>query len=84
MALYYFHCPKCDKSEGRFLKDRTRVLQQDCLTCGERLTRTPQAPSSQVRESLDNGVMPRRVERLKDAEILHKERSRNDPRLKPT
>jgi hypothetical protein len=42
------------------------------------LVRTPKPPTSQVTEVLDNGAMPKRLERLADAERLYRERAEAD------
>lgn len=46
--------------------------------CGGDMVRTPAGFSSQTIESLDNGIMARRVERYKDIEQLAYERSHTD------
>ena len=51
--------------------------------CGASLVRTPKAPSTQTIETLDNGIMTKRVEQLKDIEQLMEERSHYNPREKP-
>jgi len=43
------------------------------------MKRTPRPPSTIVKEMLDNGAMTKRVERLKDAEELYRQRAKNDP-----
>lgn len=83
MALYYLLCPSCLQGDRRFLACRSDASRQACGACGATMKRDPHPPSVQVVEALDNGVMARRVERLKDAEVLHKDRSANDPRMKP-
>lgn len=56
---------------------------QTCKVCAFPLGRTPSAPSTQVMETLDNGVMAKKVVRFKDADALARQRAASDPRLKP-
>lgn len=79
MPAFNLKCAECGASTRRLA--RTFLLVNlTCDTCGGKLQRDPHGPSAQVMESLDNGLMPRRVERLRDAERLMKERSQNaDP-----
>lgn len=73
MPLYYFRCSHCGTASRRILKPE-EAGSQTC-TCGAFVTRTPQPPSTQVMETLDNGVMTKRLERLADAERLFAERN---------
>jgi len=50
-----------------------------CPVCSEIMSRKPVPPSTQVHEVIDNGIMPRRLTRLADAERLNKERADKDP-----
>ena len=43
------------------------------------MERNPSGASSQAVERLDNGLMPKAVERIADAERLYKERANKDP-----
>jgi hypothetical protein len=43
------------------------------------MERAPRGPTAQVKETLDNGAMKRKVERFKDAEKLYKDRSKQNP-----
>jgi hypothetical protein len=83
VALYYLSCLACGHEAARFLKTAKEATEQACAFCQGPMKRNPRPPSSQVMETLDNGHMGRKVERLKDAEELHQDRARNDPRLKP-
>lgn len=73
MPLYYFQCSKCLKEQRRILTLEESKKEQAC-DCGYSLRRTPKPPSSRVTETLDNGVMTRKLERLADAERLFAER----------
>ena len=70
MALYCYVC-ECGEKLSRILK---KDEEQLCKACGKKMARNPSPPHSQVVESLDNGNMPRKVERLADAERLYKDR----------
>jgi hypothetical protein len=82
MPLYYFMCTTCQLRGRKILKAGEQKLVWPCPTCNNPLVRDPKPPSSQMKESLDNGVMTRRVERLQNAEELYRERAKNDPRFK--
>jgi len=83
MPMYYFTCDSCATTQGLRLKAGEQKTPHACRDCGSMMRRDPRPPSSQVMESIDNGLMPRRVERLADAERLYKDRAANDPNLKP-
>jgi hypothetical protein len=74
MPLYYFECCKCHKPHRKILTVDEAMKIQAC-ECGYTLRRTPQPPSARVTEVIDNGIMPRRLERLADAERLFAERN---------
>jgi hypothetical protein len=77
MALYYFKCNKCNDLSKRFLKS-IKLNEYRCLKCNELLVRAPKAPTTVVKETLDNGLMARAVERLSNADEIFKERAKND------
>lgn len=82
MPLYYFSCPKCQVPTAKVLPREDVCKPQECpRKCGP-MVRTPKGPSSAVKERLDNGAMPRAVERYAEAERLFAERAANDPNLK--
>ena len=74
MAAFYFTCKVCQKPQRRIV--RAEEVPTLTCECGGQLERTPSPPTTQVMETLDNGAMPRRVERLSEAERLFKERSK--------
>lgn len=80
MPRYYFRCPRCAEQTATRLRAGQQTKPRECSTCHEILVRDPQPPSTQVMEELDNGAMGKRVERLKDAEILRLDRAQSDPR----
>ena len=77
MPLFNLECPK-----GHFKKlltscqtfDKVPVEKKTCQ-CGELMTRKATGPTSSVKERLDNGIMPKAVERFADTERLYKERN---------
>lgn len=79
MPLFTFHCPKCDNTFRKMLSkfDKQHCPKPDCGGEGERVVNPP---TSQTREVIDNDLMPRRVERLRDINQLV--RDRNDAIVK--
>lgn len=74
MPIYYFRCPQCDDSTRRLLKpEQIDDFVLYCTKCGEKVERLSMGPSVRITETLDNGVMVRRLERLADAEQIHDE-----------
>jgi hypothetical protein len=71
LPLYKLRCPRCER-EKKVMRDKP---PQECCPCGGEFQRSGAGPSSQVTERLDNGLMPRSLERLVDAERLHQERA---------
>ena len=57
------------------LREDEQLALKVCPLCGEQMERAPRGPSAQVKETLDNGAMRRKVERFKDAEKLYKDRA---------
>jgi len=74
VPLYYFQCPGCGRKERRLLSTEEVEVQRYCI-CGKVLVRTPKGSQAQVVETLDNGVMIRKLTRPADAERIHRERS---------
>jgi len=74
MPQYKFICPKCNFKKSKLNKDSL-----SCPKCNETMERNPSGASSQAVERLDNGLMPKAVERIADAERLYKERANKDP-----
>lgn len=83
MPLYNFVCTGCSERERKLLKPGEQIRAWECSKCGASLRREPKPPTTQMLESLDNGAMVRRVERLQNAEELYRDRAKNDPRNKP-
>ena len=83
MPLFRFKCPVCKVSQSRIL-DFTEANDANipCKTdgCSGKLVRTPKGPSSAIKETIDNGVMVRKVETYPDVEKLVRDRDLADPR----
>lgn len=76
MALYRFRCGDCGME---FLKLHIRVLRDaPCPKCGKKAKRSPGGVTTKTTETLDNGLMARRVERLQNATEITAERARAD------
>lgn len=76
MPMYNYHCPGCCQDFKLLLKPERASKPQTCATCDTVMVRNPKPPTSMVKETLDNGIMSRRVERLADIEEIGKERSK--------
>lgn len=77
MPVFNYRCVSCGYKFGKMAATRN---PPPCPKCGGDCRSDPTGPTAQVNEILDNGLMPRRLERLRDAERLYKERAQNDPR----
>ena len=74
MPIYYYKCPECEKTNRRLLSGESEADKVILLCqCTAEMVRAPQPPTAQIVETLDNGVMVRKLERLADAEQIHKE-----------
>ena len=87
MPTYFLRCPACNVTTKRRLlltlsEIPERHPDKTCEECGGPLKRAPRAPTTIVKESLDNGAMTKRVERFKDAEQLYADRAAQDPEKK--
>ncbi|NBT57368.1 hypothetical protein EBT16_01145 [bacterium] len=76
MPLYHFICKECQKKTRKILDVGASglvSLQLNC-TCGGELNREQSdGPSAQKVETLDNGIMTKKIERLADAERIYYE-----------
>ena len=81
MPLYNFKCSSCDFKVRKIMYavEVPLYASSPCPSCAGEIVRDVQAPTTQVQETLDNGIMPRKLERLVDVERLAKERSKFDP-----
>lgn len=78
MPIYRFTCFNCE-AEKPSLAAKAPV----CTICGAVMVREISGPSSAVKERLDNGYMPRAIERYADAERLFRERNEHAKKNKP-
>ena len=74
MALFNFKCTLCAATVRRLA---TKEPVVECGKCKIVMIRDNNPPKTQVKEVLDNGNMPRRLERYKDAEELHRNRGKD-------
>ena len=65
MPLFGFKCPKCEKSYQLFLTPEQGKQEQKCKEDGDVMVRVPRTASTQVKEIVDGGYHPRRVEIIK-------------------
>lgn len=75
MPKYDLTC-HCGRDVSKVLVGVADIADVVCSGCGAMglMTRSGVGPSAHKVELLDNGVMGRRLERLADAERLHRER----------
>jgi hypothetical protein len=82
MPKYHFRCDGiCGREVVRLIASaKAKELDgRPCQSCAGIMRRAPRPPTAMVVERLDNGLMPRAVERPADAERLYHERARKDP-----
>ena len=75
MPLFYFSC-KCGTTTRKLLPISQAEIQ---CQCGQVAARVASGGSSKVVETLDNGLMPKSLERLADAERLFSEHLTEKP-----
>jgi hypothetical protein len=75
MPLFNLRCPHCYLFKRVFSDNYDFLtLQQRTCKCGYLMRRVVAGPSTSIVERLDNGAMPKAVERYSDAERIFKER----------
>lgn len=72
MPIYRYKCPDCGKKIGKFLSSSKSKLPQTCK-CGSMLERDAQGFTT-IKETIDNGIMPKRSEQLANSPELIAER----------
>jgi hypothetical protein len=85
MPLFNLKCPACGSGERVFRNAGWKSNGDDpvrCRFCRTVMNREVQPPSTSVKETIDNGVMPKALERPADAERLHKERIQTEDALR--
>jgi len=80
MALYRWRCEECGEVTRKMLASRPRL--DDCSTCGGRLFFVTNT-QAMVMETLDSGLMPRKVEQIKDVSEMREKRSNQDLKKGP-
>lgn len=78
MPAFYLKCGECQKEKRRILPKFEEIKCE----CGCVMHRTDQTnPSTMIKETLDNGFMVRKVERIHNVEELMKDRGKkpDDP-----
>lgn len=83
MAIYRVKCTICDWTKAKMLQSSDEIKSLKCQLCDAPVERDIGAPSTQVMESIDNGVMAHRVVRLKDAVDLTKAHIKTNPKKQP-
>lgn len=81
MPLFHYKCDACGEQRRRLLVAARGNEVWPCPQpgCGGAMRRAPKPPTTNVAERLDNGLMPRAVERPADAERLYHERAHKPP-----
>lgn len=77
MPLYYFRCLTCGSANRRILEP-SQVKKTLCNKCNGKLLRTPKPPTAMLKEMVDTGLMPKRLENYVDGHSLTKKRSTLD------
>lgn len=83
MPLFYFYCSNCQKKYRHILKQYSLGQKVSCVVCKSALERLVKAPTTQTTEIIDNGIMPKQVEKLMDVKELLEERSKKSEPLSP-
>lgn len=73
MALYYFQCSECKEAQRKILTPEEAKKEWACGKCGGKLERTEKPPTTRITETLDNGAMTRKLERLANATEVYAE-----------
>ena len=75
MPAVTYHCPNCGYTVKR-VRTGSPVPRIPCAGCGCTAHRRVGAPTATVVETIDDGIVTRRVERMKDIEEIMAERSK--------
>jgi hypothetical protein len=82
MPAYHFVCGSCQAQRTRICAPEESKIPVLCRLCTGVMDRAPSAPTSQVVEVLDNGLMGRVLQRPADAERIHYEHVHHHEGLK--
>lgn len=75
MPMFNLVCSICLVADERIADTAKDAMSTNCTACGVgMMRRRATGPGARKVETLDNGLMPRAVERLADAERLTQER----------
>jgi len=79
MPLLRFQCPECDQKKSKLVQDLTKVKDfvLNCPECGNQMAREKVDSFTIVKETIDNGIMERRVEQNANAPELVEERAQS-------
>lgn len=82
MPLFSFKCRVCKRLDRILLSPEEAEQPVFCRGegCSGKLKRIPKAPTTVVKETVDNGIMARRVEIYPDVKEVMKERNETDYR----
>jgi hypothetical protein len=80
MPIYNFICPGCEVTHRKLLTPEEAEKSWACVVCGFDLVRNPNPPSMAVKETVDNGIMTKKVEIYKDNTEVYKERNEKNYR----
>lgn len=80
MPIFNYQCLHCEESSRKLLTPEQASAVQLCKKCGAALERNVSPPTARVTETLDNGIMPRRLERLADAEQIYRDHAKTGPK----
>lgn len=84
MPIFYTYCSKCLKQKTFLLKKKEELLTKQCDGCGVLLGKERNSPTTQTRETIDDGIMIRSVEILRDVKQMLQERSKqHDEQFNP-
>lgn len=82
MPLYIYNCSECHKEVKKILTPEQSKNEQKCKKCNSTLLRAESDVSMVVKEVIDNGLQPRKVEQIANAPDLLKEREWNSRKNK--
>jgi hypothetical protein len=75
MPAYSFKCHNCNILDRFILSPPKAKEPIFCSKCGCLMVRVARPPTTQVTETLDNGLMARALERPAEAETIYNERA---------
>jgi hypothetical protein len=84
MPLIHLICNKCKDTTRRIVRKTNLSNWGNCVKCAGLLERAPTGSSSQVVETVDNGVLRKAITRPAEIERLVQERAKSDPSKKTT